>query len=108
MIKNNFQYSIEDYIFQNLLRDLENKNYNDNKSKNNLWGVVKNAFKEEQKQEVLSVMKAYYTAFNNKNFDNLKLLWLPDENVEILLPGYDKVVSLYYYYDYIISFIVPF
>ena len=35
-------------------------------------------------------MKSLYSAFNRKNYDELRTLWLPDDNVELTMPGYSK------------------
>jgi hypothetical protein len=87
-----FQYSLEDYIFQNFLRDLDNKS--PNIFGDSIWKVLGKGFRDEQADEIEGVMKAYYSAFNRQNFDDLGLLFLPDENTELLLPGYSKMVSL--------------
>ena len=31
-----------------------------------------------------------YSAFNRKNYDELRTLWLPDDSVELIIPGCDK------------------
>lgn len=85
-----FQYSLEDYIFQNFLRDLDAKASNG--AKDAVWKVISDEFRAEQSAEVQSVMKAYYSAFNRQNYDDLGSLWLPDDNIELLLPGYSKAV----------------
>lgn len=38
------------------------------------------------------MVRSLYSAFNRKNFDELRALWLPDESVEMTLPGYEKAV----------------
>ena len=44
MTKNNFQYSIEDYIFQNLLKDLDKRD--SVQSKKSIWGILEKSFRE--------------------------------------------------------------
>jgi len=46
--------------------------------------------KDEQETEVRATMKSLYSAFNRKNYDELRTLWLPDEHVELTMPGYSK------------------
>ena len=49
-------------------------------------------YRQDEEMQIRGVMKAYYGAFNRKNFDELQVLWLPDENAELILPGNNKVV----------------
>ena len=91
MTKDMFQYSLEDYIFQNFLRDLDEKALSGGKDA--VWKVISDEFRADQSAEVRSVMKAYYSAFNRQNYDDLGALWLPDENIELLLPGFSKAVG---------------
>jgi hypothetical protein len=97
MMKHNFQYSVDDFIFQNMLRDLKIKadaaKEKGDKLQQSMWDAVVLGFKDEQETEVGAVMKAYYSAFNRKNYDELRTLWLPDENVELIMPGFGKAVS---------------
>jgi hypothetical protein len=97
MKKNTFQYSLEDYIFQNMLRDIKIKadtaKEKGDKVDEVLWTAIAQGFKDDLQMEVTAVMKALYSAFNRKNYDELRTLWLPDENVEMTVPGFDKVVS---------------
>jgi len=43
-----------------------------------------------EEDEVRGVMAAYYSAFNRGNFDEIRAFWLPDDNSELLFPGYEK------------------
>ena len=38
-----------------------------------------------------SVVNAFYSAFNRKNFDEIRVLWLPsNDETSCILPGYDR------------------
>ena len=90
--KDMFQYTLEDYIFQNFLRDLDKKSLHSENGA--VWKVISDEYRSEQALEVRSVMKAYYSAFNRQHYDDLGSLWLPDDNnIELLIPGYSKAVS---------------
>ena len=45
--KDMYQYSLDDYIFQNLLRDLDNKAASESNS-SSIWQVIGNAHRGEQ------------------------------------------------------------
>lgn len=97
-----FQYSVDDYIKQNLLVDLDKK-LNDLLSNNRtaeaqLCSQILFGLQSAEQQEVTGVMKAFYTAFNKKDIDNLRVLWLPDETSELVLPDYRKAVSSFLFY----------
>ena len=68
------------------------KNGNDSRSAR-IFTVMANDMQASEEAEVKAVMLAYYSAFNRVNFFELRALWLPDENTELLLPGFDKAVS---------------
>lgn len=99
MEKHHFKYSLDDYIFQNLLRSIKIKANEAHtlglKLEESMWTATANQYKKEQTLEVEAVMKALYSAFNRRNFDELRALWLPDEHVEMTLPGYEKAVRSY-------------
>jgi hypothetical protein len=94
---NRYEYSLQDYIQQNLLGELHNKATESLSSGQALNASVYSGLELElraaEEAEVRAVMKAYYSAFNRQNLDEVRALWLPDDSVELLLPGYEKVVS---------------
>ena len=98
MSKGNFQYSLDDYVFDNMLRDLDKRVINakeiGNDLESSLWAAISLGFRHEEELQVQAVMKAYYSALNRKNFDEIRLLWLPDDNVDMVLPGFERVVSV--------------
>ena len=94
-----YQYSLQDYIQQNLLGELHNKASESLAAGQALNASVYSALEMElrgtEEVEVRAVMKAYYSAFNRQNLDEVRSLWLPDENAELLLPGYEKAVRVH-------------
>jgi hypothetical protein len=98
MQKGSFQYSVEDYVFQNMLRDLDRRvlkaDVSNKTLEASLWGAVAQGFRLDEEMQIQAVMKAYYSAMNRKNFDEIRMLWIPDESAEIVLPGYERVVSI--------------
>ena len=97
MDKHHFKYSLDDYIVQNMVRDIKQKadvaaakGFHIEES---MWRATAKTFNEEQTAEITAVMKSFYSAFNRKNFDELRALWLPDEGVELTFPGLEKAVS---------------
>ena len=117
--KADFQYSLEDFIFQNLLKDLEKRSVDSLKSgdhyKAALWEAVAAKHKLAGEIEVAGVMKAYYSAFNRRSFEDLKVLWQPSEDVELTLPGYPTAVNInnfiyfiFYYFIYFLHIILNF
>lgn len=99
MKKDTFYYGVDDYIYQTLLKEFNRFANNANmqtgkkhsKIEAGLWSSIPLVLKQEEEIEVGAVMKAYYSAINRRNFDAIFTLWLPDSNVELVLPGYDKV-----------------
>jgi len=105
--KGSFEYSVDDYVYQNYLKKLyvleSNAASNNNQVEALLWrhALSKSLGKEET--EIRCVVKAYYTALNRQNFDDTRILWLPSEYAELSLPGYTKSVSvhcLFFVYAY--------
>lgn len=97
MEKHHFKYSLEDYIYQNMIRDIKQKadtaKSNGFHIEESMWRATARTYSDEQTVEVTSVMNSLYSAFNRKNYDELRTLWLPDEGVEMTFPGYEKAVS---------------
>lgn len=117
--KDTFHYSVEDYVFQNMLRSfteqaMKKTTVNSNKLQHNndnnnaqiiaassdedsmmnveagLWQSIPISYKHEEEVEIRAVLKAYYSALNRRNYDAVRTLWLPDNNVELVLPGFAK------------------
>lgn len=99
MIKDLFQYGVEDYVFQNFLKELQIKTdqalQKNSRTEALLWQTIYSRFLLVEESEVRGTIQSFYAAFNKKNFDEVRTLWLPDENVELVMPGYDRAVSIY-------------
>ena len=82
---------------QNMLRDIKNKADKAGKLgfhiEESMWQATARTYSDQQSSEVSAVMKSLYSAFNRKNYDELRALWLPDESVEMTFPGFEKAVS---------------
>jgi hypothetical protein len=57
-----------------------------------MYGAALMGLLSEEELEVRTVMKSFYSILNHKNFDDIRTLWLPDSEVQLYLPGYDRVV----------------
>ena len=81
---------------QNMLRDIKKKADNAGKLgfkiEESMWAATARTYSDTQTVEVRAVMKSLYSAFNRKNYDELRALWLPDESSEMTLPGHEKAV----------------
>lgn len=91
-----FDYSLQDYVAQDMLAELER-----NAAKTKASGDLLNAtifssvvagMNAADETEIRAVMLAYYAAFNRKNLDEIRALWLPDDQCELVMPGYEKAV----------------
>lgn len=113
-MKNAFQYSIDDFIKQNLLHELSEQyslattrartsalassapsasaSADASSLEASVWGACQLGLIADEETEVEGVMAVYYSAFNRGNFDRIRSIWLPDDNVELLLPGHSKAV----------------
>lgn len=58
-----------------------------------LWKAMASNYGQDEELQVTSVVRAFYSAINRKSLDDLQSMWLPDENAELMLPGYNKFVS---------------
>lgn len=98
-VDNKFQFSLEDYVTQNMQHELSSNALKQNSENDSISSAMYSAtmlgMKSVEAQEVKAVMTAYYSAFNRRNFDELRALWLPDENAELTFPGYERVVSVF-------------
>lgn len=83
---------------QNMLRDIKNKADKAGKLgfhiEQSMWQATARTYNEQQTSEVTAVMKSMYSAFNRKNYDELRALWLPDDGVEMTFPGFEKAVRV--------------
>ena len=95
MRKDTFYFSVEDYVFQQMLKGYSKKAVECLQQGKNveagLWESIRLRFKTEEELEVKAIVKSFYSAINRKNYDEIRTLWLPDDNVEAILPGYEKV-----------------
>ena len=94
MKKHHFGYCLEDFIFQNMLRDLYQRADTAKElgfvTEESMWRALALKNKDEQETEVRAVIQSLYSAFNRKNYDELRTLWLPDDSVELIIPGCEK------------------
>lgn len=92
-----FSYRVDDYIMQQLLRDLRSKELNARTEKDildaTLWKATQLGLLAEERDEVEAVMKSFYSILNHRNYDEVRTLWLPDPDVQLTLPGFEKTVS---------------
>ena len=90
MRKDSFYFSLEDYVFQQMLKGYTKKAVECLQQGNNveagLWESIRIRFKTEEELEVKAVVKSFYSAINRKNYDEIRTLWLPDDSVEAILP----------------------
>ena len=94
--RNLFQYSLQDYIHQQMQLEIQSKARdsllrNDSLSAS-IFNVMDTGLQATEREEVEAVVLAYYSALNRKNFEEVRAMWLPDDNSELLLPGQDKAV----------------
>lgn len=96
--KIDYEYSIEDYIRQNVLRQLELQSSRassalTNSKESQIWNAIATSLRMNEADEVKSIVKSFYEFINRRNFEQVQNLWLPDDSVEILLPGFAREVS---------------
>ena len=79
MMKDKFEYSVEDYILQNFVKDSRIRakaaNMTGNAVQASIWNAISNGPALEEEEEVKSVIGALYSAFNRRNYDELSTLW---------------------------------
>lgn len=97
MRKDTFYFSVEDYVFQQMLKGYSKKAIECLQQGKNveagLWESIRLRLKMEEEQQVKAIVKSFYSAVNRKNYDEIRTLWLPDDSVEAMLPGYEKVTG---------------
>ena len=61
-----------------------------------LWRSIALAYCEQEKIQVNSTMKAFYSALSRKNYEELRVFWLPSDAAELTIPGYRHAVSCFF------------
>lgn len=93
--KESFEYSLEDFIFQSMLRNIDQRSHektiNNMKKEAIVWKSVSNKFRYDEEIQINATVKAFYSALKKKNFDELRILWLPSNEANLKLPGCDRV-----------------
>ena len=96
VLENGFDYSVEDYVYQYLLRKLHSMQRKASKQGNigetTFWHTLINSYLIPEEKSARATVKAFYSALNRQNYDNIRSLWLPTDSSELILPGYDKEV----------------
>lgn len=92
-----FQYQLDDFIKQRLFKSLEEKAVQlilegDAKA-GQMTAAALLGYHQTEGEEITRAMKAYYKMFNFKNVEGLLSFWLPNEQCELVLPGYTQAVS---------------
>ena len=102
MKKYYFGYCLDDFVVQNMIRDTKRKADDARKKGQNIeesiWQAMAYGYIDQEDNQVVGVIRALYSAFNRKNYDEMRALWLPDDNIELMLPGFEKAVILTSYY----------
>ena len=90
-------YSLQDYISQTLLHELNNQAKEEQRDNNTVQAFVMSsmgvALEAAQREEVREIMRSYYDAFNNQILGQVRNLWQQDVDVECILPGHAKAVN---------------
>ncbi len=93
--KGKYEYAVEDFVRQDMVRTISNMalNYheNDRNLEANLWNTIAVGFEEDDKEEIKAVIESFYSAFNRKNFDEMRVLLLPSAETSCKLPGHGRV-----------------
>lgn len=93
-----YEYSLADYMFQNTQREADLKALKLLEAGKDVEAIMLSSFanglRQIENDEVLNTVKAYYSALNRRNFDDLRLFWLPDSNAELAIPGIKRTVSI--------------
>lgn len=91
-----FQFQLEDYAKQQRWNALEEHAAHllDQGQQQAGQEAVKRleGLRQQETDEVLRAMKAYYQAFNKKNMEQLLSFWLPHDQSELALPGIPTMV----------------
>ena len=94
-----FDYAVEDFVYQSLIRDLKLRAGKEDrvgrKLEAALWDTIARGLEEEEAEEVRAVVLSLYSAINRANFNEIQTLYLPDESVELTLPGFATVKGFY-------------
>ena len=93
MLKNKFDYSIEDYIAQSLAFEIKSQAVKaPSEWEAATWRSIAEGRLLCDQDDIHSTIDAFYSALNRKSFDDLHVLLLPDENTVFTLPGYSTAV----------------
>lgn len=94
----NFDYAVEDFVFQNMLQDLRSRSRremggptgarHERRIDSLVWSATADAYEQNEGIEAQTVVRALYSAVNRCNFDEIQTLWLPDDSVSLHLPGF--------------------
>lgn len=94
--KESFAYALDDYIYQNMLRDIDVRHLNYQKKSKTaeglMWLSVAETYRHQEEKQINGTIKALYKALNRKNYEDVHLLWLPSDEAELIIPGYEPVV----------------
>lgn len=92
-----YQYSVADYVFQQMQREMQRRAQS-NALKGRFpesaaWDAIAYGFIQEEHEEVQTVVKCFYSALNRLNYDEMSTLLLPDDALEVAVPGYEKALG---------------
>lgn len=94
-----FDYAVEDFITQNLMKDADaraRRLFAKNQTiEATLWSSFERGMRADQAEQVQNFMTGFYKAFNCKNPNLLRPLWLPNRDCELVVPGYIKAVRIF-------------
>lgn len=60
-----------------------------------LWNAVSESYKTNEIAQINGTIKAFYSALNKKNYDDVRMFWVPTNDVELIVPGREPVVRLH-------------
>jgi hypothetical protein len=64
-----------------------------------VWTAVADQLLQQDVLDIRSVMLAFYKAMSDRNIQDTKVFWLPSDDAELTLPGFDREVQLLYSCD---------
>lgn len=95
MVKNKFDYSIEDFIAQSLAKEVNKQaSMATSEWESTTWKSIEAGRRRGEEEDVESTIAAFYSALNRKNYDDLHVLLLPDDNSIFAFPGYSPEVTI--------------
>lgn len=60
-----------------------------------LWSSFERGMRADQAEQVQGFMMGFYKAFNCKNPNLMRPLWLPNRDCELVIPGWLKAVHIF-------------